>query len=531
MNALDIDPKQIARARELAGKVTDEVQAFIDKHTTVSVERSVLRLFGVDGAHKAPGVEIPLVNVVVDAVNKAGKLDLGIATTIAAGLKAGGPDAEPQDVCQKIAQGKIDLAELPAVSPKEVESILAVRADSAIQRLELCRRKKAEKLATYGDPPKPYKYLIVATGNIFEDVIQARAAVDAGADFIAVIRSTAQSLLDYVPIGTTTTGFGGTWATRENFRVMRNALDEEEKARNKYIRLTNYSSGLCMSEIAVLGALEDLDCLLNDSMYGILFRDINMKRTFIDQYFSRLVCATSGIMIQTGEDNYLTTAESLGAFHQVVASQFINESFAKKATLTDELIGLGHAYEMDPSRKNSFLLELGQALLVKACFPNNPLKYMPPTRHMTGDIFFGHVYDSFFSLVTVWAGQTTQLLGIPTEAIHTPLLMDRYLALAAAKYVHEAAADIAGEIGFRKDGIIQNRARTVLAEAVQLLEEVERIGLMEAIAKARFADVKRAVNGGKGLDGVVQKDERYSNPLLRRMVERGVTNKGNRAAV
>ena len=323
-----------------------------------------------------------------------------------------------------------------------------------------------------------------------------------------------------MPIGTTTTGFGGTWATRENFRVMRNALDEEEKARNRYIRLTNYSSGLCMSEIAVLAALEDLDCLLNDSMYGILFRDINMKRTFVDQFFSRLVCANAGIMIQTGEDNYLTTAESLGAFHQVVASQFINESFAKRAGLPDELIGLGHAYEMDPSRKNSFLLELGQALLVKQCFPANPLKYMPPTRHMTGDIFFGHVYDSFFSLVTMWSSQTTQLLGIPTEAIHTPLLQDRYLALTAAKYVHEASADIASEVTFKKDGIVQNRARTVLGEAVQLLEEVQRIGLMEAIAKARFADVKRPVNGGKGLEGVVAKGSRYANPLLGRMVEK-----------
>ena len=31
--------------------------------------------------------------------------------------------------------------------------------------------------------------------------------------------------------------------------------------------------------------------LLNDSMYGILFRDINMRRTLIDQYFSRRIIA------------------------------------------------------------------------------------------------------------------------------------------------------------------------------------------------------------------------------------------------
>jgi hypothetical protein len=34
--------------------------------------------------------------------------------------------------------------------------------------------------------------------------------------------------------------------------------------------------------------MERLDMMLNDSMYGILFRDINpMQRTFVDQRFSR----------------------------------------------------------------------------------------------------------------------------------------------------------------------------------------------------------------------------------------------------
>ncbi len=526
---IQVDARKIAAARALAESITADVQAFIDRHTTVSVERSVLRLLGVDGAHRADGAEVPLVNVVVEEVRKAGRLDDGIASVLAAAEKTQGGSL--QEVCERIARKEIEPGSLPRLDPGEVEAMLGLRADDAVARLHACRDRKREKLAKYGDATRPYNYVIVATGNIFEDVVQAKAAVDAGADIIAVIRSTAQSLLDYVPIGTTTTGFGGTWATRENFRVMRAALDEEEKKRNRYLRLTNYSSGLCMSEIAVLAAFEDLDCLLNDSMYGILFRDINMKRTFVDQYFSRLVCANAGIMIQTGEDNYLTTAESLGAFHQVVASQFINESFAKRATLPDELIGLGHAYEMDPATPDSFLLELGQALLVRECFPHAPLKYMPPTRHMTGDIFFGHVYDSFFTLACVWSRQTTQLLGMPTEAVHTPLLMDRYLSLGAANYVKRAAAGIASEVRFAPDGIVQTRARQVLDEALALLEEVRRVGLMKAISLARFADVKRPVDGGKGLEGVVPKSRRYANPLSGRMLEGRPANKSKGRSV
>ena len=44
-----------------------------------------------------------------------------------------------------------------------------------------------------------FLYLIVATGNIYEDITQAVAAARQGADIIAVIRTTGQSLLDYVP--------------------------------------------------------------------------------------------------------------------------------------------------------------------------------------------------------------------------------------------------------------------------------------------------------------------------------------------
>src|SRR4029079_15474369 len=161
--------------------------------------------------------------------------------------------------------------------------------------------------------PAPHRYVIVATGNIHDDVDQARAAAQAGADIIAVIRSTAQSLLDYVPHGATTEGYGGTYATQENFRIMREALDDESKKLGRYVELTNYSSGLCMAEIAFSAAYERLDMLLNDAMYGILFRDINMRRTFIAQYFSRRICAQAGIIINTGEDNYITTADAYDA--------------------------------------------------------------------------------------------------------------------------------------------------------------------------------------------------------------------------
>ncbi|MHB8875915.1 MAG: lysine 5,6-aminomutase subunit alpha, partial [Myxococcaceae bacterium] len=406
------------------------------------------------------------------------------------------------------------LGALPAEEEAKLREEIRAEAKGAVEELKRHIAKRDALKAELGMPPPPHKYVIVATGNIYDDVDQARAAAQAGADIIAVIRSTAQSLLDYVPHGATTEGYGGTYATQENFRIMREALDEESRKLGRYVQLTNYSSGLCMAEIAFCAAYERLDMLLNDAMYGILFRDINMRRTFIDQYFSRRICALAGIIINTGEDNYITTADAFDAAHTVIASQFINEAFAKRAGLKDWQLGIGHSYEIDPARPETLLLELSQAMLVRRCFPDAPLKYMPPTKHKETDIFFSHAYDVMADLVAVWTKQGIQLLGMMTEAMHTPLLADRYVALKAASYIHRAARGIDEEFTVREDGKIADRARLVFGHAIKLLQECRDDGMVAAIGKGRFGDVKRSETGGKGLEGVVEKAADYFNPFL-----------------
>ncbi len=106
-------------------------------------------------------------------------------------------------------------------------------------------------------------------------------------------------------------------------------------------------------------------------------------------------------------------------------------------------MGLGHAFEIDPSLEDSFLLEIAQAQLVRQIFPRHPIKWMPPTKHKTGDIFWSHHVDAMFDLVGVTTDQSIELLGMFSEAIHTPLLQDRYLALKGADYVFNAARHLA----------------------------------------------------------------------------------------
>jgi beta-lysine 5,6-aminomutase alpha subunit len=254
--------------------------------------------------------------------------------------------------------------------------------------------------------------------------------------------------------------------------------------------------------------------LLNDAMYGILFRDINPRRTLCDQYFSRRIIARAGIIINTGEDNYLTTADAIDAAHTVVASQFINEAFARNAGLPDELMGLGHAFEIDKSVEDSLLLEWSQAQLVRQLFPRHPIKWMPATKHKSGDVFWSHRVDGLFDLVGVATGQSIELLGMMTEAIHNPYLMDRFIALKGADYVFRAARHIGEELSWNPDGRVVARARQVLAVTRDLLETVRREGMFAAVARGVFADVKRPETGGRGLAGVVERSPGYVNPIL-----------------
>ncbi len=508
-----MDPVKVAACRALASHVADDVQRYIDAHTSVGVERTIARAYGIEGVDDQG---IPLVNALVDRVHARGGLGRGVSYYLGRELSRGGGAGQSttvQGVAEHLAYGP-DVELASDVTAEVARAALAASTKAALGRIDAARDAREAFKRTVAHGKSPLKYVIVATGNIYDDALQAKAAGYAGADIVAVIRATAQSLLDYVPHGATTEGYGGTFATQENFRIIRQATDEASTAYGRYLQQTNYSSGLCMAEIAWMAAVERLDMLLNDAMYGILFRDINMCRTFVDQYVSRRFIARAGITINTGEDNYLTTADAVEKAHTVLASQFINEAFAFRAGLKEEQLGLGHAYEIDPWIEDSFLTELAQAQLIRQVFPKSPIKWMPPTKHKTGDIFFAHVHDAMFNLVGVATGQSIELLGMFSEAVHNPLLMDRFLSLKATRYVHNAARHLGDEVTFKDGGIVARRAVQVLDETHALLTQVKDETLWHAIGTGAFADVKRSKTGGQGYAGVVPRGADYVNPVL-----------------
>ena len=506
---LDLDPGVIADCRAAAAQITEQVGAEIAPKTTVSVERTVARLLGVDGANE---LDAPLPNVLVDHVRDRGELGRGIAYWLGNALIDDESPSTPQQIAEAVDAGELDLCALPRAQDGAIHERITRECEQRLSEIAGRMAERRELRERLGESPPPLRYVLTATGNVYEDVVHSLAVAEAGGDIVAVIRSTAQSLLDYVPFGPTTEGYGGTFATQENFRIMRAALDEWSAANGRYVRLSSFCSGLCMPEIAAMGAIEGFDNMVNDALYGILYRDINPIRGLIDQRVSRMVNGYFGVVINTGEDNYLRTADAMQAAPSVTASQFINRQLALDSGVPDEQIALGDAFEIDTPVVNGLLLEWAQAQLTRELFPDCPVKYMPPTRHMDGNLFRTHATDSLFNLVTIATGQGIQTIGVPTEGIFTPHVHDRVIGLENSGYVFDAARDLGEEIEFKPGGIIQTRAREVLDGAHDLLQRIAGIGLFAALGEGVFGDVHRQIDDGRGIEGIVETQDGYINP-------------------
>jgi beta-lysine 5,6-aminomutase alpha subunit len=503
---IKLDESAADRARACAQAIADDVWKHIDTHTTDSVERAGLRLLGIEGVNE---IEVPLVNIVVERGREL--LTGGIVAPYVDLMMRSGKDA--QRTAEAVANGALTLQAVPTERRAAVEKRAAELAAEGVARLDAVRRTREAMIDKYGSPRMPWCYVMVATGNIHEDVVQAQAAARAGADVIAVIRTTAQSLLDYVPYGETTEGFGGTYATQENFRLLRAALDEVSEELGRYVLQCSYASGLCMPEIAFMGAQERLDVILNDSMYGIVFRDINMQRTFVDQYLSRMINARSGMMINTGEENYLTTTDQWTKGYTVITSDFINEEFAFRAGLQPWQMGVAHAFQMNPAMPNQVVYQIADALLVRQLFPQAPLKYQPPTKYITGDIFTAHVIDAMYNFTGIFTDQGSLCLAMLSEASHTPLMQDRHLSIKNAKYIFESCRDLSDQFILKPDSLIQKRADELFRDGLAQLEHIAQIGLFRALEEGEFADVKRHPEGGRGRDGVFARTPDYFNPF------------------
>jgi beta-lysine 5,6-aminomutase alpha subunit len=168
---IQIDRNAVARCRKSAAAIADPVQAFVERHSTVSVERSVLRLLGVDGV--GPG-DAPVPNMIVESLD-ASELAGGIAIPFGRALVETG--LEPRELGDRLANGGARLAQFGGVSKEKARGAIVASARAAFDRILRRRGERNDLVHELPQLPPPLLYMIVASGNIYEDRTAAVAAV------------------------------------------------------------------------------------------------------------------------------------------------------------------------------------------------------------------------------------------------------------------------------------------------------------------------------------------------------------------
>ena len=167
---LDLDPATVRKARTLARRVGKPIVDLARQHTTVSVERATLRLAGLSGAD-AEGT--PWVNRLLDATRGDVGLEHGVSLPVWDALLRG----EAEDLttlAQKAAAGSVRFRLPEGRDANRAAAAARKQVGAGLRQVDRGRKERERLITRIGDAPRqPWIYLIVATGDIHEDIPQA----------------------------------------------------------------------------------------------------------------------------------------------------------------------------------------------------------------------------------------------------------------------------------------------------------------------------------------------------------------------
>ncbi|MCL2855942.1 MAG: lysine 5,6-aminomutase subunit alpha, partial [Defluviitaleaceae bacterium] len=181
------------------------------------------------------------------------------------------------------------------------------------------------------DPqPLPNITTEIASGRFEDDIRRMRMAAHHGADHIMVIRTAGQSHFEGLIEGTPQ-GVGGVPVTRKQIRAQRKALDMIEDEVGRPINFHSYVSGVAGPDIAVMFAEEGVNGVHQDPQYNVIYRNINMVRSFVDACESKKIIQWAGQAQIDGAHNANATArDAWKVMPELMVQHAINSLFSHK---------------------------------------------------------------------------------------------------------------------------------------------------------------------------------------------------------
>ena len=364
----------------------------------------------------------------------------------------------------------------------------------------------------------------IASGRFEDDLRRMRMAAWHGADHIMVIRTTGQSHIDGLLEGTPE-GTGGVPITRKQIRASRKALDLIEAEVGRPINFHSYVSGVAGPEVAVLFAEEGVNGAHQDPQYNVLYRNINMYRSFVDAAEAKRVMVGAGILQIDGAHNANATARAGWlVLPELMVQHGINCAFSLACGMPKELIGLSTVPPNAPPAPKLWY-DLPYAVALRDFFTGYRIRAQQNTRYIESDIEEAVRTHTIDTLISILTGADIQSTITPDEGRNVPWHYNNIRALQTVKQTWAALDGIGELVTLNRSGPLGTMVRDIEARAVVFLEEIlESGGYFAAVEAGFFVDsaqyperngdgIAREGDGGVAAGTLVPRDPDYMAPV------------------
>ena len=364
----------------------------------------------------------------------------------------------------------------------------------------------------------------IASGRFEDDIRRMRMAAWHGADHIMVIRTTGQSHIDGLLEGTPE-GTGGVPITRKQLRASRKACDDIEAEVGRPINFHSYVSGVAGPEVAVLFAEEGVNGAHQDPQYNVLYRHVNMLRSFVDAAEAKKVMAGAGIFQIDGAHNANATAKAGWlVMPELMVQHGINCAFSVAVGMKKDLIGLS-TVPPDAPPAPKLWYDLPYAVALRDFFSDYKMRAQQNTRYIEADIEEAvrtHTIDTLISMLTRADIQSTIT---PDEGRNVPWHYNNIRGIQTVKQTWAALDGIKELLSLNHEGPLGQMVRDIKERAVAFLEEVvESGGYFTAVEKGFFVDsgkyperngdgIARDSQGGVGAGSIIEREADYYAPV------------------
>jgi len=364
----------------------------------------------------------------------------------------------------------------------------------------------------------------IASGRFEDDIRRMRMAAWHGADHIMVIRTAGQSHIDGLIEGTPE-GVGGVPITRKQLRATRKALDAIEDEVGRPINLHSYVSGVAGPEIAVLFVEEGVNGAHQDPQYNVLYRNINVHRSFVDAPEAKCIMARGGLLQIDGAHNANATAkQAWKVMPELLVQHAINCELSLAAGMPKELIALSTVPPMAPPAPKLWL-DLPYAVAVRELFAGYRFRAQQNTRYVESDTMEATVTHVLDTLISRLAGADIQSTITPDEGRNVPWHYNNVAGVNAARQTLMGLDGLDELLELRRDGHVGAEAREIKERAVLFLEEIVAAGgYAAALAQGQFVDsglypgrngdgIVRDPAGGVASASTIERDASYGAPV------------------